>query len=157
MKDMNGHDNNNHPQTKPHRPARLRGGATERARERRAVRILVKKIKPRLVTMKALGVVRWGLLQAASKNQQSSSRPKTSLAVTGNRATEILSGPDWVSVRVIVAASAGVRLCRPSTVRVRPASIAAVTLGRTCKSRAGVWKRRAGFFSSSDCKSIIAG
>jgi hypothetical protein len=65
----------------------------------------------------------------------SSSRPKTSLPVTGNLATEIFLGPSLAGgLRVSAREAAGGILCKPSRVILRPAWIAPAILGIALRS-----------------------
>src|SRR5215471_6453504 len=78
------------------------------------------------------------LAQARSRKAISSSRPKTSLPVTGNLATEILSGPGLVEgLRVPTPAAVEPDFCRLWRVILRRASIAPVIAGIAFRSSVG--------------------
>src|SRR5260221_6364993 len=73
--------------------------------------------------------IRW-FAQAASRKARSSSRPKTSLPVMGNLATEVFLGPSLAGgVRVPAREAAGGILFKSSRVILRRASIAPVIVG----------------------------
>ena len=68
--------------------------------------------------------------QARSRKAISSSRPKTSLPVTGSLAIEIFFGPGFEGdLRVRAGEAAGGTLCKVSRVILRPVSIRAVIVG----------------------------
>jgi len=68
----------------------------------------------------------------------SSSRPKTSLPVMGNLATEIFFGPSLVGrLRVSTREAVEGVFCRLSRVILHPVSIASVTVGIAFKSSVG--------------------
>ena len=84
---------------------------------------------------------------ARSRKAISSSRPKTSLPVTGNLATEIFFGASLAGgLRVPTREAVEGVFRRLSRVILRRASIAPVIVGIAFSSSVGLWKRCAGSF-----------
>jgi hypothetical protein len=85
--------------------------------------------------------------QARSRKAISSSRPKTSLPVTGNLAREIFSGPGLVEgLRIATREGVEAVFCRLRRVILRRVSIAPIIVGTAFSNSFGVWKRCAGSF-----------
>src|SRR6201993_1109326 len=79
------------------------------------------------------------LAHASSRKAISSSRPKTSLPVTGNLATEIFFGPSLTGgLRALAPEAVEGVFCRPWRVILRRAPVAAAAVDIACRSSAGL-------------------